>query len=60
MTEREHPVRWLDHADADLGKSIFPVFAVNAPMPRNTAVPAPQPEGWPNPGGAPPPPLVAE
>jgi|HubBroStandDraft_1064217.scaffolds.fasta_scaffold98725_3 hypothetical protein len=40
MTNRDTPPK-PDRfpADSDLGKSIFPTFDVNVPMPRDTAVP---------------------
>lgn len=38
MSEREHTVRKAELPN-DLGKSIFPTFNVNVPMPNGTAVP---------------------
>jgi hypothetical protein len=40
MTDRDTP-RKPDHfpAGSDMGKSIFPTFDVNVPMPKDTAVP---------------------
>lgn len=41
----EHAAIPLDSApaDGDLGKSIFPAFAVNVPLPADTVAPAPEP-----------------
>lgn len=55
MSEREHILHKVELPN-DLGKSIFPTFNVNVPMPNGTAVPlsvqapstpsqAPQPAG---------------
>lgn len=38
MTEQRRPLHKVQ-LTGGLGKSIFPPFAVNAPMPRGTAVP---------------------
>ena len=38
MTERRRPLHKVERAGG-LGKSIFPVFNVNVPMPAGTAVP---------------------
>lgn len=55
MSEREHTLHKVELPN-DLGKSIFPTFNINVPMPEGTAVPpsvqapstpsqAPQPAG---------------
>jgi hypothetical protein len=43
MTERDSLTKTEDFIP-DLAKSIFPAFAVNVPMPRDTAVPGSYPQ----------------
>jgi hypothetical protein len=41
MSDREHHVTAAGPPVGDAGRSIFPTFAVNVPMPANTLVPVP-------------------